>query len=90
MAAGGVKRGRQERSARVLQRRHFVVVDGVFLLMDADNCSGRESGAGPGAAELVKEWLNMHLPSPETLIKEERGPVPDAHVILIYQNGGFL
>lgn len=35
---------------------------------------------GPGAAELVKEWLNMHLPSPEALIKEERGQVPDAHV----------
>lgn len=45
--------------------------------MDAANCGGRESeAAGPGAAELVKERLNMHLPSPEMLIKEERRQVP--------------
>lgn len=44
--------------------------------MDGANCGGRErQAAGPGAAELVKDWLNVQLPSPETLIKEERpGP----------------
>lgn len=52
--------------------------------MDADNCGGRgrAAAAGPGAAELVKEWLNMHLPSPETLIKEERCQVPASRLPL--------
>lgn len=41
--------------------------------------------AGPGAAELVKEGLNTHLPSPESLIREEpalslSAPPADAHV----------
>lgn len=58
---------------------------------------------GPGAAELVKEWLNMHLPSPEMLIKEERRQVPSSQLpcrrtceraraqtrVLIYQNRVF-
>lgn len=48
---------------------------------------------GPGAAELVKEWLNMHLPPPETLIKEERGQVPDApgnvHTQALFIKTGF-
>lgn len=64
MAATGVKRGLQKCSAPP-ERCDFVVavvVDGVFLLMDGANCGGRESEvAGPGAAELVKEWLNTHL-----------------------------
>lgn len=73
------------------------------MLMDGANCGGRESeAAGPGAAELVKERLNVHLPSPEMLIKEERRQVPasqlppaDTHVhtppcILINQSGLFL
>ncbi len=42
---------------------------------DSGNCSGRER-TGLFVAELVKEWLNMHLPSPEMLIKEERCQVP--------------
>lgn len=51
--------------------------------MDGANCGGREREAvGPGAAELVKEWLNMHLPSPEMLIKEESRQVPASQLPL--------
>lgn len=37
---------------------------------------GERERTGLFVAELVKEWLNMHLPSPEMLIKEERCQVP--------------
>lgn len=37
---------------------------------------GQRETTGLYVAELVKEWLNVHLPSPEILIKEERCQVP--------------
>lgn len=39
---------------------------------------GERGGPGLLAAELVKEQLNVHLPSPEMLIKEEPGPSASA------------
>lgn len=51
--------------------------------MDGANCGGRQGEeAGPGAAELVKAWLNVHLPSPEMLIREERRQVPASQLPL--------
>lgn len=64
-------------------RCDVVVVDGVFVLMDGANCGGREGEvAGPGAAELVEEGLNTHLPPPERLIKEERRQHPASQLPL--------
>lgn len=54
---------------------------------DSGNCSGRER-TGLFVAELVKEWLNMHLPSPEILIKEERCQVPTSQFPLHTRSGG--
>lgn len=54
----------------------LVVVDNVILLMTVVIAVGERERTGLFVAELVKEWLNMHLPSPEMLIKEERCQVP--------------
>lgn len=89
MAAVGVKPALQKRSASVRDVT-TAVVDGVFVLMDSDNCGGGVGGGGVVCvevrgvgAELVEERLNTHLPSPEMLIKEERCQVPASQLPLL-------
>lgn len=58
----------------------LVAVDNVVLLMTVVIAVGEQWGGWLGGglfvAELVKERLNMHLSSPEVLIKERRCQVP--------------
>lgn len=65
-----------------LQYHLFDVVDNVILLMTVVIAVGERERTGLFVAELVKEWLNMHLPSPEILIKEERCQDPTSHFLM--------
>lgn len=83
-----VRRGRLSRVVRVCvceQYRLFGVVDNAIRLMTAVIVVGERTGLF--VAELVKEWLNMHLPSPEILIKKKRCQVPTSQFPLHTHSG---